>query len=488
VLLFAVALAALATMPEASRAAAGTARFETPPGRWALEVTPKFAALVRPHLLVYAKRRGLDTLVLNRHLSHSQERQVRRAARRLGLRIIRPRRRVCKRVITPCAVLARRPAAVGRLARMRRVDIVVLRIRGPKLVPRLARRHARRTNGNRSARLLLLPRLGSHFAAAPWRRAISAAADVRPVDLGVTPRKRASRRSLRLFLGLLAKPSPPPPSPPAPPPPPPVEGEGGSVVFDGSFESGTLAPWPGAQCANTGVPSRADAVRGTVTVQSDTVGEGEYAARFDLPAAPVLQACEALIGRPIGVGSDDYYGLMIRLPSGWLEPSPVNWGLEIAQFNFENIWGSPVALMVHADWIEIVLQSGLCNSVYTASPGCAYTSARAGNLPRMAAVPTPLQLEVWHELIVHVRWTTDASGIIEVWHRLKGGNSWKKTVSLRGYPTLQWTTDYPPQEIAKGTTVDKIGAYRGHADFPLTVWHDGYVRTTSFTAAATALP
>jgi hypothetical protein len=267
-----------------------------------------------------------------------------------------------------------------------------------------------------------------------------------------------------------------------------AEREGGPIVFRGSFESGTLAPWPGAQCANTGVPSTASSVRGTITVQSEMVGEGDYAARVDLPAAGVLQACEALIGRPIGVGTNDYYGLMVRFPSDWREPSPANWGLSLAQFNFENIWGSPVALLAHGDWVEIVLASGLCKSVFTATPGCAYTSARAGNLPRMAAVPAPLALEVWHELIVHVRWTTNSSGILEAWHRLKGDGAWNKTVSLRGYPTLQWTSDYPPEEIATGTTVDKIGAYRGHADFPLTIWHDGYVRTTSFASAAAALP
>jgi len=42
--------------------------------------------------------------------------------------------------------------------------------------------------------------------------------------------------------------------------------------------------------------------------------------------------------------------------------------------------------------------------------------------------------------------------------------------------------------FANGRTFDSIGAYRGHADFPLTVWHDGFVRTTSFAAAAASLP
>ncbi len=51
----------------------------------------------------------------------------------------------------------------------------------------------------------------------------------------------------------------------------------------------------------------------------------------------------------------------------------------------------------------------------------------------------------------------------------------------------QWTPDRL-SILSFNTTVDKIGAYRGNADFPLSVWLDGFVRTTSFAAAAAALP
>jgi polysaccharide lyase-like protein len=268
---------------------------------------------------------------------------------------------------------------------------------------------------------------------------------------------------------------------------PSAEGAG-AVVFDGSFDSGTLAPWPGAQCANTGVPSSGDSVRGTITVQSDTVGEGQYAARIDLPAAGVAQACEALIGRPIGVGTNDYYALMLRFPADWREPTPSGWGVGIAQFNFENIWGTPVGLGAHADGVALGMQTGLCRSVYSGNPGCAYSSNLFGNLERTWAIPAPLEREIWHELIIHVRWTTDSSGVLEAWHRLKGEQAWRKTVTQTGYPTLQWTADYPPSEIAKGTTVDKIGAYRKSANFPLTIWLDGFTRATTFNAAAATLP
>jgi Polysaccharide lyase len=223
-------------------------------------------------------------------------------------------------------------------------------------------------------------------------------------------------------------------------------------------------------------------------VQSEVVGQGGHAARFDLPAADAFTACETLHKRLIGLGSDDYYGLMVRFPSDWREPSPVGWGLSIAQLNFENIWGTPVMLAAHADRVSLVMQSGLCRAVSTSTPGCAYSSGPSGNVAPMTAVPAPLALGVWHELIVHVRWTTDSSGMIEAWHRLEGGASWVKTVSLRGYPTVQWTAEQGPGALAGSVTSDKIGAYRGRADFPLTVWQDGFVRTTSFASAAAALP
>jgi hypothetical protein len=260
-------------------------------------------------------------------------------------------------------------------------------------------------------------------------------------------------------------------------------------VFKGDFETGDVSQWTwGAQCANTSSASMLF-TRGTVTVQADVVGEGAHAARFDLPAAPSDRtACEVLSPRPIGVGTEDYYGFMVRFPTDWREPSPAGWGLGIVELNYELIWGAPVGLGAHADTVTLVLQSGLCNSVYTSNPGCRYSSGPGGNLPRMYAIPAPLALNTWHELIVHVRWATDSSGVVEAWHRLKGSSVWNKTVSLAGYPTLQWTADTGREGIASRTTADKIGAYRDSASFPLSVWHDGFVRTSSFDTAASALP
>jgi hypothetical protein len=263
----------------------------------------------------------------------------------------------------------------------------------------------------------------------------------------------------------------------------------GAIVFNGNFEPGDVSQWTwGAQCANTGVPSSASSVRGTITVQPEAAAQGKYGARIDLPAAPNdKSACEMLSKRRVGVGTHDYYGMMVRFPPGWREPSSVGWGLSIAQLNYQNIWGAPVMLVAHANHIALVLQSGHCRSVFSSKPGCAYSSGPGGNVRRLVAVRAPMALGAWHQLIIHVRWATNSSGVLEVWHRLMGGRSWNKTASLRGHPTVQWTADRGRRAIAGNVTSDKIGAYRDRADFPLTVWHDGFVRAKSFAATASAL-
>jgi hypothetical protein len=49
---------------------------------------------------------------------------------------------------------------------------------------------------------------------------------------------------------------------------------------------------------------------------------------------------------------------------------------------------------------------------------------------------------------------------------------------------VQWSTQRPP---TLQTTVGKIGAYRGPAGFPLSVWHDAFVVGSSFDAVAAQL-
>jgi hypothetical protein len=446
------------------------------PDPWALEVTREFAPLVRPRLLTLAKKRGLNMLVLDHNLSYEQKLRVRFVARRFGLGAVQLRRRACKREVASCAVVARTPAAVEQLARRRHVDIVVLRIHGPKAVPGLAGKYVRAASGTASARLLLVPTLGPRFARAPWRRATSAVADVPSVDLGVRPNGRSSRRAVRLFLGVVTVRRPPQPTLP------------GALVFKGDFETGNPSQWTwGAQCANTGVPSDGSFARGTITVQSGIVAQGRYAARFDLPAATTPSACEVLRKRTLKL-DDEWYGLEFRFPPNWREPSSTGWGAVIAQLNYQKIWGAPVALWAHADRVRLVLNSGLCRPVgtpYPPGPGCANNSGPTGNLAPMYVIPNGLKLGVWHQVLVHVRWTKTNSGLLQVFHRKRRESAWQLKVNFSGKPTVQWTTTLPADPA--NWTADKIGAYRGQSTVPLSVWHDAFCVATTRAAVESCL-
>ena len=193
-----------------------------------------------------------------------------------------------------------------------------------------------------------------------------------------------------------------------------------NVLFDGSFDAGTYKPWTVPQCANYG-HQQTTRTFGNFYVTGTRVGQGKYAGLFTLPADPNhLTRCELLTRRDVNVGGDDFYSLMVYLPKKWSPGTNAFWGVEIAQFNWEGMPGAPVSLEAHADHVTLVLESGVCGKP------CRYRSnadAPKANLPPLYAIRPAMTLGVWHELIVHVHWATDSSGLVAVWHRVKGAKN-----------------------------------------------------------------
>ena len=253
-------------------------------------------------------------------------------------------------------------------------------------------------------------------------------------------------------------------------------------LFVGDFETGSYRPWAQPQCANYGQPPGTKTF-GNFFIETSLVGQGRAAGRFDVPTdRKKLTRCEVFTTRPIGVGGDDYYSLMVYMPKGWSPGTTSFWGASIAQLNFENLPAAPIALQAHADHVTLVVQSGVCSTTT-----CQYRSngdAPSPNLPALYAIPKPMQLGVWHELIVAVHWATDSHGSVTGWHRLKGQTTWTKTLSLTGYPTIavNGAGAYPP------STQDKIGLYRAQSTAATSVWLDGFARSKTFATAAATLP
>jgi hypothetical protein len=271
----------------------------------------------------------------------------------------------------------------------------------------------------------------------------------------------------------------------------PAETLDSSLLFRGDFETGDISQWTwGAQCANGNVQSDAVFERGTVHVVQDMVAKGLYAARFDLPATTKRGACEVLRKRTLGLG-DEWYALEFRLPPNWQEPSPEGWGLDIAQLNYQGIWGSPLALKAHSDRVRLQIQSGHCLPVGSPEPGCQYTagfgvnSAGANISVAPAIPPARFAAGVWHQLLIHMKWSAADDGAAQVFHRQKNETDWVQTVDFSGHPTVQWKDgDTPTQTV---TTSDKIGGYRGKSTTPLSIWHDNFCVATTRAAAETCL-
>jgi Polysaccharide lyase len=122
--------------------------------------------------------------------------------------------------------------------------------------------------------------------------------------------------------------------------------------------------------------------------------------------------------RTLDLGRADYYALAVFFPHSWKEPGDQArsfWGMAMAQFNFQLIYGSPVGLAAHRNHVNLTVQSGYFDGYATrwhSGNGIA-----RGNLPRMYAIPPPLKLGSWHQLIVRVRWSTENDGAVDVWHR-----------------------------------------------------------------------
>ena len=208
--------------------------------------------------------------------------------------------------------------------------------------------------------------------------------------------------------------------------------------------------------------------------------------RFDLPAATTNNACEVGRKRTEALGTDEWYAKEVYFPLNWQDPSI--WGMVVGQYDFSALGqGAPVGLAARGDHVNLGISSGLCQN----HGPCQYNTgndwpSNQGTLnTTLRIVPLGTTLGgTWQQWVVHVHWAADSSGLVQGWWRPRGG-TWAKTVNWGGYPTVQWTSAQPPN--TNYTTADKIGAYRGPATFPISIWQDGFCVAKSFAAAASCV-
>ncbi|MCA1682448.1 MAG: polysaccharide lyase [Actinobacteria bacterium] len=273
----------------------------------------------------------------------------------------------------------------------------------------------------------------------------------------------------------------------------------GQLRFSDDFASGGYKPFTSAQCANYGTPSKRHRLRGDFYVIPNPTGPGD-AAEFSLPVdsgtSPVdgtrftYTDCGLTRARTEELGGDDYFGLMVYIPGGFNVGTHSFWGITIAQFNTDYIWGSPFELELHNNHITLALQTGTCSSSTTVTPGCDWHSNAGapggpGNLPTFYAVPRDRFHVGWTKLILHVHWATDSTGSFETWMRAPDQITWTRTAHFSGIPTVQ--TNRATPGALPNTTTDEIGAYRAHAFAPVNVVLDDFEVGSSMRAVQAAL-
>jgi predicted Fe-Mo cluster-binding NifX family protein len=248
VALLVVAFLASGHAPRAAVSSGERASAGLPAALWGVEVDARAARTIGAKRLAALRKAGINALVADparvrgRTLTSLRRRAARarlivltpRSVRRKGIRAASVARAMCRRA-GRCVVMAPSAPTASRLSRTAGVDLVVVRVGGPKAVAQLGRTPARR--------LLALARLvPSPRADAPsWRAAIGSARGSTTLDLAVTPVGARSAASLDAYLALLREqrpvkpppppPPPPPPVPPGPSPPPPPGGSGGVPVY-----------------------------------------------------------------------------------------------------------------------------------------------------------------------------------------------------------------------------------------------------------------
>lgn len=268
----------------------------------------------------------------------------------------------------------------------------------------------------------------------------------------------------------------------------------GPMAFNGTLAAG-LARWRpdhgSAQCLNYGKPSLNFHQRGSLYLVRGPFHGVRNVGRFYLPPPEppyTVSQCEVLHRVPLALGRSEFYGFMFFVPKGWRTGTSAFWGVQTADFHYRYPLSSPIAFQLHNNHMTLALATGPCNGNYV-TPNCRWRSnadLRSGpTLPPYYVIRPGMRLGVWHEVIMHVRWADNDSGRIDVWTRVKGASTWTKTVTFRGHPTLQWSS-----ETGCCSTVanDKFGAYRGSARTPVSLWISGIRTAATFARIAASMP
>ncbi len=183
-------------------------------------------------------------------------------------------------------------------------------------------------------------------------------------------------------------------------------------------------------------------------------------------------------------GDDYWYAWSTLFPADWVRP--LGWGI-FAEWHSMLATAPLIGMNANGDTAEATLLTGLV------------PDERTPVVDRVVPLLSTLSKGRWNDFVVHVRWSTRADGLVEIYHRVAGERSLRKLVSWRDVPTFQSTPDgrgvgtyllfglYRQSFCAQPTQLGCLST-RGVQPHN-TLFHDGFVRARTFAnAVARAFP
>ena len=273
------------------------------------------------------------------------------------------------------------------------------------------------------------------------------------------------------------------------PVPPQPEGKVYRLV---NYQSGNLSTeWRGV--LGVGGNDRA-------TIVTTDPYKGGYCAQLDLPASTASDRSEFGLldpydytgapAPPFQMYVHQWLGTAFKLPLNFDWAACGGWGLQIAQYWMNDIWGAPIGLQLGRPGsaipraLNLIVMSGV-----SSFGGSQYSSGPGGNIPETAVIGTDqVPLGKWIEVLIHAYRTNQMDGIVESFWKVKGETTWRIGGKINGYPTMEWwqgesTPSGRPDSINPGSLSLKWGTYRGPSNIPLRTWHGLAVVATTEAAA-----
>jgi len=293
----------------------------------------------------------------------------------------------------------------------------------------------------------------------------------------------------------------------------------GELVGNFEEDSSNIYQWHGIVCKDPIHALGQQYVEGNAAAIGIPVREGLKSARFIVrPGDQAFdhtsgERCEANHYNDTWNGytqerndDDFYYGWSTYIPTTWVTTTNAttgSWSI-LTQWHHRSRSSPPIHLSMVGNDLHLKITSGLFN-------GAGELQADAGKVTNYA---TNLDFNlfpsfakgVWHDFIIHVRWTPNATGNVQVYHKLQSQSTFAQVFTRYNVSTMQlyrladWNRAIDPIDNDAGTPDNaipwgtgyvtaplfyRLGLYRNpHSTITNTLYHDNWARATTYAAIA----